>query len=349
MPISGPTSYVPTLNQFIPHWTSVNLVLGAGGPLVLEDGTTLAILTGYRNQLDGFRTSIPGKANDVQIASATIKLKRAVLVSRLGEFNRKVRARMGSSPYAAALPQVPSVTSGEGLILEPLNDMATLWPKINAATIPGFTGPLLLPGGYAIATYLTDLAALRAAYVTEQTAQNEINLELKLRNFVQDKAYDAMRDYREAVAGEFTDNDPHVLSLPDLTPAAGSTPDAVTASVAWMPLLLKAKITFSASTNLSVIQYEIRFCPGANYSTDTESVIGSISPGATLEFLTNAGLAVTGDTASFKVYVITSTGNEKGSNTLVITRPEVIPPPSPPPPPPLPPIPSPPPPPPGTP
>lgn len=48
MPISGPSSFVPTLNLFLPHWVDVNLALGGGGPLVLEDGTTIAILTGYR-------------------------------------------------------------------------------------------------------------------------------------------------------------------------------------------------------------------------------------------------------------------------------------------------------------
>ena len=55
------------------------------------------------------------------------------------------------------------------LILEPLDDLASLWAKINAATIPGFTGPLLLPDGYALATFLTDLAALKAAYATDGT------------------------------------------------------------------------------------------------------------------------------------------------------------------------------------
>jgi hypothetical protein len=40
-----------------------------------------------------------------------------------------------------------------------------------------------------------------------------------------------------------------------------------------------------------------------------------------LEFLTLSGLAASGDVATFKVYVILTTGNEKGSNTVTITRP----------------------------
>ena len=178
MPISGPSTYVPTLNLFIPHWIDVNLVLGAGGPLVLEDGTTIAILTGYRDDLEAFRSSIQSKLNDLQIAGGDVDLKKLALHNRIGEFNRKVRGSIGSSPYAAALPDVPVITSAQGIFLDPLDDMASLWPKINAATIPGFTGPLLLPGGYAVATFLTDLAALKTAYATESTARHEDDLTL---------------------------------------------------------------------------------------------------------------------------------------------------------------------------
>jgi len=42
MPLAGPSSYVPTINEFLAHWLQVNTALGAGGPLVLSDGTTLA-------------------------------------------------------------------------------------------------------------------------------------------------------------------------------------------------------------------------------------------------------------------------------------------------------------------
>jgi hypothetical protein len=321
MPISGPSSYVPTLNLFIPHWVDVNLILGAGGPLVLEDGTTIAILTGYRDQLDGFRASIEAKLNDVQIGSGDVLLKKTALLARIGEFNRKVRGTIGSSPYAAALPDVPGITAAQGNFLGPLDDMAALWAKINAATIPGFTGPLLLPGGYAVATFLTELAALKTAYATESAAEHEVGLERKLRDAIQVKASAALVLYRKAVAGAFAENDPHVLSLPAVTPQPGSTPDAVTANISWDATQLKAKITWSASTEANLFQYEIRFCPGPNYSTETEVVVGNILPTDPREFLTDAGLAASGNISSFKVYVITTLSNEKGSNTVTITRP----------------------------
>ena len=95
----------------------------------------------------------------------------------------------------------------------------------------------------------------------------------------------------------------------------------MTANISWVAALLHAKITWSASADANLFQYEIRFCPGPNYSTETEVVIGNISSTDPLEFLTDSGLAASGDTGSFKVYVILTTNNEKGSNTVTITRP----------------------------
>lgn len=321
MPITGPTSYVPTTNGFISHWEEVNLLLGAGGPLVLPDGTTIAILTGYRDSLLAFGSSVQGEINDVEIARGNLEIRNAALIGRLGEFNRKVRGSLGHTAFARALPQVPQAGSSEGVILGTLDDMATLWAKINAATIPGFTGPLLLLGGYAVATNSTDLTVLKSDYATWKDAMQDLKLERERRNDVQDKVRAALRDYRAAVLGTFAPTDAIVASLPDLSPPPGTTPDAVTANIVWDAATGTAKITFSASADPNLDHYEIRFTPGSNYSTADETVVGNVTPGGLLEFFTDAGLAASGNTASFKVYVILTTGNEKGSNTVTITRP----------------------------
>ena len=51
----------------------------------------------------------------------------------------------------------------------------------------------------------------------------------------------------------------------------------------------------------------------------TASVIGSQPPGSA-GTTTLAGLASPGNVASFKVFVVLTTGNEAGSNTVTITR-----------------------------
>jgi len=321
MAITGPSSFVPTVNEFLAHWLQTNTFLGAGGPLVLGDGTTIIILTGYRDLLVTFGSSIQGKLNDVEIARGNLEIKKLGLVTRIGEFNRKVRGFLSHTAFVTALPDLPPVTSAVSTILDSLDDMSTLWTKINAATIPGFTGPLTLLGGYLVATLNTDLAALRAESVTWQNATQDVKLERERRNDLQDKVQPALRDYRQAVQGTFAPTDALVESLPRLTPEPGSTPDGVTANIVWDALLLKAKITFTGSDNPNLSQYEIRFCAGPDYSTDNETVIGNLTPAELREFLTDSGLTTAGSTASFKVYVITTTGNEKGSNTVTITRP----------------------------
>jgi len=268
-----------------------------------------------------FGSSIQGKLNDVEIARGNLEIQKAAILGRLGEFNRKVRGFLSHTAFATALPEVPPVTSSVPTIVDSLDDMATLWVKINAATIPGFTGPLSLLGGYLIATFNTDLTALKAASTTWQNAVQDVKLERERRNDLQDLVQPILRDYRAAIEGTFAPTDALVASLPRLTPEPGSTPDAVTANIAWETVLQQAKISWSASGEANLSHFEIRFCAGPNYSSDNESVIGSVSSTEAREFLTDSGLTTPGSTASFKVYVVLTTGNEKGSNIVTITRP----------------------------
>lgn len=128
--------------------------------------------------------------------------------------------------------------------------------------------------------------------------------------------------YRKKLPTKFPKGHALIDTLPELTPQPGSTPDVVTATFAWDPALGKVRITWSALFGTNIAEIEVRFCAGPSYSTDLEQVIGNVDPAAPREFLSDTGLAAAGDVASFKVYVITDLGNEKGSNTLVVTRPD---------------------------
>ncbi len=321
MAITGPSSFVPTVTEFLAHWGHTNTFLGSDGPLILGDGTAIAILSGYCDSLALFSSSVQGKLNDVEIARGYLDLQKAALIGRLGEFNRKVRGFLSHTAYVTALPEVPPGSSSVATIADSLDDMATLWVKINAATIPGFTGPLSLLDGYLVATFNADLATLKATSTAWQNALQDVKLERERRNDLQDLVQPILRDYRAAIEGTFAPTDPLVASLPRLTPEPGSTPDAVAANGTWEVTPSQTKLTWSASDNLNLSHYSLRFCSGANYSTDDESVIGNVGPSETREFLTNSGLTSPGSTASFKVYVVLTTGNEKGSNTVTITRP----------------------------
>lgn len=128
-------------------------------------------------------------------------------------------------------------------------------------------------------------------------------------------------DYRKAVIGTFDPLDALVISLPKLSPEPGSTPDAVRATGVWDVPTQQAKITFAASASANIDHYELRMSPGPTYSTENEAVVASLSPSDPVEFFTDAGLTSSGDVASFKVYVVTTTDNEAGSNAVAVARP----------------------------
>ena len=193
--------------------------------------------------------------------------------------------------------------------------------KVNAAAgIPGFTPPLLVLGGYAVADFNTALAALKAQFSTASTEEVLVTLKLAERNAIQEIIYPLLKAYRQVLPTFFAANSPLIASLPRLTPEPGSTPDAVLANGAWDVATSQGKLTWDASTAADLLEYEVRWSPGTSYDSANEVVLGNVAPSAPREFLTAQGLGASGDVSVFKVYVKTTTGNERGSNTVKITR-----------------------------
>lgn len=322
MPINGPASYVPTTNEFLAHWDAANAALGGGGPLLLPGGVTRANLLAQRDALQVKQSEVEGQINGREIARADLDTKKEDMHLRAGQFNDKVRALLGTTPYARALPVLPTQTDGQGTFVPPMDDIGTLWGKLNVAVgIPGFTPPLLLLGGYPLADFNTALAGLKAQFSTASTEDVLVTLKLAERNAIQDVIYPWLKSYRQVLPTYFAANSPLVASLPRLTPEAGSTPDPVLANGVWNAPTTQGKITWDASTATDLAEYEVRWSPGTTYDSGIEIVLGTIAPAAPREFFTAQGLGSPGAVSVFKVYVKTTTGNERGSNTVKITRP----------------------------
>ena len=83
---------------------------------------------------------------------------------------------------------------------------------------------------------------------------------------------------------------------------------------------MQAELAWSASADPDLAEYEVRWSPGPSYDAGTATVAGNLPPG-TLSLDTTAGLATSGNTASYKVFVKLTTGNEAGSNTVTVARP----------------------------
>jgi hypothetical protein len=320
MTISGPASYLPTTDQFLGHWEAADTTLGVGNELKLKDGSGRAVLVTKKDLLVVKRAAVQTKLNVQEVARGDIEVRKVALLVRMNQFNDKVRFLLGGTKWERALAQVPSQTDGQGNFTTPLDDAAALWLMINAD--PAIADITLL-GAYTQALFVADVAALNAAFTTYTTGGKQADVALEERNDVQDEIYELLKQYRQAAPTYFAQGHAILDSLPDLTPAPGSTPAAVTANGAWDGPLVKAKITFSLSADPNLQEYELRFCAGPNYSTETEAVApgGNIAAGGVREFQTDAGLSAPASVATFKVYVQTTTGNEKGSNTVTIVRP----------------------------
>jgi hypothetical protein len=318
MSISGPASYLPTADEFLAHWLAADTLLGAGNEIVLPGPVLRAGLQTARDALEAKRADVAAKLNVQEVARGDVEVKKAAAHLRINQFKEKVLALYPGSKWERALPRIPGLSEGQGNFVGPLDDMSTLWVLMNAnVAIPDVT----LLGAYTQVLFAAELVALKTAYVAYNGGQTVSTITREERNDLQDSIYQILKNYRQSLPTYFAKGHALVESVPRLTPEPGSTPDAVTAGGVWDAVLLKAKITWTQSTAADLFQYEIRFCAGPTYDTDTESVIGNVTPAAPREFFTDAGLAAAGNVASFKVYVVTATGNEKGSNTLSLTRP----------------------------
>ena len=78
--------------------------------------------------------------------------------------------------------------------------------------------------------------------------------------------------------------------------------------------------TLTALKNEHLDHYSVRTAPGPKYKAVDESVVAEVAKTLT-HFSTNKGLVAPGATALFRVYVVLMTANEKGSNTVSVTRP----------------------------
>lgn len=320
MPIVGIETYLPTMDEFLAHWTQVNAALGTS-PLTLQGGYGRADLLTDRTNLAALIASVGVADSGQQMAAAGRDAAKMTVRPRVAQFRGAVKGLLPGTPFEAALPVQPLAGAVASRFLKPLDDMASLWTAINT-TSPAFpvTNPLKLAGGYVQAQFATDVAMLRTQYAAVGQADQTAKLARDRRDAVLPGIKARLIQYRNAVVSAFPPGSPLILSLPAVTPPAGATPQPVAVSGLWNSAASKGQLTWTPSLNPRVTHYAIRTSPGSTYRTRDEVTVGSVPADAT-SFLTETGLAAPGATALFKVYVMTSTGNQRGSATVEIARP----------------------------
>lgn len=321
MPITGPSSYLPTTTEFLAHWADANAALPALQPLVLADGTTQPVFGDFRTYLLAARDALETVDLDLALARATLEMAKEALLAQLNLFNNTVRGLMGASVYARVLPLVPGLGEGRDGFATPMVQGAKLWAKINAAPPAGVSAPVVLADGTTQEQFATVAGALAGLYDARVGAEQELSLSLQRRNDLQDELYRMMKAYRQAVPARFLPGDAILDSLPALTSDGGRTPEPVELSGQWNLELAAAELTATVSNDPDLQEYELRWCAGANYSTEVEHVVGTVPAGEPPVFVTTKGLTTGAAVASFRVYVRLTSGGEAGSDTVVVARP----------------------------
>lgn len=319
MPITNLDSYLPTAQEFINHWTQVNTELGPGGPLTLLGGYMVALLTTDRTTLDAAMTAVVAADNIATGARGDLDIKRAALVGRLKQFRGACKAYIVGSAYSKEPPTVPLASSVAGKFLTAFDDMANLWGQINTTPPTGFTGPLTLAGAYSLATFTTDLAAFRTASTTYTNSVQNASIAREKRNLLMAQMVAKLTQYRGAAVAKLSPGSALLATIPAIKPPAGSTPVPVTLSGAWDAGSTSAVLTWTASNNSELDHYAVRYHPGPKYKAAEEQAVDTV-PAGTTTLSTIFGLAAEGSLAWYKVYVVTKTGNERGSNAVKVIR-----------------------------
>lgn len=327
MAITGNSSYIPTLNEFIPHWADCNTALDPQALLIrLPDNTTRtqAQLTTMRDALQAQQDQVQACLAAQQIARGSIGLSKVVLLTQFNMFVSLLDGYYQNTEFYPARPYAPSLTDGQEVFTRQLVDMMMLWQKLNAGPAPaGITLPLLLADGTARDPFASAVSSLQFYYATERVKAQDLSLTRARRNRMQQTAYDVMKSYREAVPGKLAEFPELVETLPRLTPLPGHTPLPVNAS-AYFQAPNAARVVYDVSEDPMLERYELRGTVGEHYDEADAVVIASHTPAQPREFITTFGLNQPGAQVALKVFVILTTGNEAGSATLPVERPVSI-------------------------
>lgn len=216
MPYVNPKTYLTTLDAFLAHWEAVNAAL-APSNLTLSGGYGRPELHAARAEVGARATLVVQKENVREGLSSERDQRRKALHARIGQFRRLVAALMPGSPFEKTLPKRPILSAGRNAWETALTETAALWADIEAAPPPGVPVPLLVAGGYGLADFSADAAALRKVFTALGGAEQDFALAIASRDEAWKAAYSRLVQYRLAVSAYFPLDHAMVQSLPRLS------------------------------------------------------------------------------------------------------------------------------------
>jgi len=268
---------------------------------------------------------VQGAALDETFARAELQLLRVGLRDRLEQFGLTVRAQMAGTPWVGMLRKLPQAEQALDKLLGDCRYALRLWAQIEVEPGPGGSvGPLFLGPNvdYSRADFLAQMQAVQAAATGVEDADFAAGVARARREPVLKTARELLMSYVRVIKARFLPDTAPLTTLPRLWALPSHTPDPVVLTAGWDSPEKQARLTWTASEDKTLDHYQIRACPGPKYAGEDERVVTRVPKDAPRELLTLDLLPKPGAVASYRVYVVLTTGNERASEAVTVDRPE---------------------------
>ena len=328
MPLMGHYSFPGAMDEFLAHWSAVDAALvaagGAASGLVVRGGVGRPGFLALSGELRAKLAVLEAKDVGERIAAREILLRREVLLGWMGTFYDTVRLWWEGRPEGALVVPLPNTGAALEKVLRAARAVARLWERVDAGSAPaGMALPLRVGAapGLDRAGFLLLLQGLEDARETQEAAAFEVSALRVERDALEVQVRKVLGAYVRAVPALLAADHPLLGSVPRISPLPGHTPEPVAVQAVWVPEEQAGKISWEASDDAALDHYEVRWCPGETYDKKEERLALSVNKDADRMALVpqgRFGLVGPGAEASFKVYVVLTTDNERGSAAVVL-------------------------------
>lgn len=293
MPLVGPVSYLPVVDQFLEHWSVLESSLGDAAVLNLGHGIDRAAVLEVRARLAQAMESVTRSRIAREEERRHLAELDAMIARRLAQFNQQL-AQPGQE---AGTP----------------DEVARIWSALEQKG-----GERFLDGGFSRLDFSTDLSARKLVASALAASDKALSSARGARDGAQDQLHAFLELYRERVMELCPTGHEIRESLPELDLRRGPRPAAVDVSGRWQGTM--AIISWEASEEPELDHYEVRAMAGDHYESEDECSVACVSPDEPLKVSTTFALDEPGSVAAFRVYVVLRGGHERGSLPVVVVR-----------------------------
>jgi hypothetical protein len=218
MPITDLASYLPTMDEFIVHWSAVNAALRERGEeeLTLRDGTTLPEFIDARASLVARMAEVERAEHTRRQVQEERDYLQEELRARLIQFQAAVLEQMSGTRDVDWVSTLPSLIAAETRYLGQLDAAAEVWERIDSE----LGAPLPLANGYTLRQFREDVRRFRAASRALRIAQGSHRTLTWERNRLRRTLMDWLTKYRCVVRFDRVVDPELLYALPARTPSS---------------------------------------------------------------------------------------------------------------------------------